>query len=204
MMTVHPSKTTREELAGTLLAQVSSHQNTFEADPAFMVKVNGLAAMLRAEAEKIRPRQSHVESAEPNLRPSRWVREGMANSAGRPITTLMLCNIPCNYSIKDMAHMINELGFGGMYDWLHVLTGGKVKRPSGNKSNLGYGFINFRRPEDAEAFGHAFTGVHFAGTASQKRGMVKPAQLQGFENTIELFQKSIRKRSFRGEMLCTI
>jgi len=125
-----------------------------------------------------------------------------SQSPDEPITTLMLSNLPCSIDHQQVAKAIDSLGFSRRYDLLHVLTGGRSAAAS--RSNLGYGFINFLTPQDAEAFAQAFNGYQFEGTKSSKRSLVRPACVQGFAKTMELFRHSFAKRGFRGSVVCSL
>ena len=54
-------------------------------------------------------------------------------------TTVMIKNIPNKYSQRNLLELI-DVGYGGAYDFFYLPIDFK------NKCNLGYAFINFRRP----------------------------------------------------------
>jgi len=112
-------------------------------------------------------------------------------SPEEPITTFMLSNLPCSIDHAQVAKAVDSLGFGR-------------RSVAASKSNLGYGFINFVTPEDAEAFAEAFNGYQFEGTKSSKRSLVRPAAVQGFARSMELFRQSFAKRGFRGSVVCSL
>jgi len=101
--------------------------------------------------------------------------------------TLMICNIPCGVLCKQLAAEFDSKGFEGKYDLLH-LPG--VRR----NSNLGYGFINFRKQEDAMEFAKEFSGHLFAGN-SKKKIEIKPAKIQGQQCRVAHKQKH-KSRSY--------
>eukprot|EP00928_Gymnodinium_smaydae_P043454 TRINITY_DN29103_c1_g1_i1.p1 TRINITY_DN29103_c1_g1~~TRINITY_DN29103_c1_g1_i1.p1 ORF type:complete len:162 (-),score=26.00 TRINITY_DN29103_c1_g1_i1:378-863(-) len=89
-------------------------------------------------------------------------------------TTLMLRNIPCKVQTEWLQEELRKLGFEGTYDVIHIPT-------RKNKSNLGYGFINFISPEHARRFADAVVGHMFSGSGSVKRCYVTKAAFQGRE-----------------------
>eukprot|EP00425_Heterocapsa_triquetra_P031774 CAMPEP_0195103628 /NCGR_PEP_ID=MMETSP0448-20130528/72626_1 /TAXON_ID=66468 /ORGANISM="Heterocapsa triquestra, Strain CCMP 448" /LENGTH=232 /DNA_ID=CAMNT_0040139351 /DNA_START=32 /DNA_END=730 /DNA_ORIENTATION=- len=113
----------------------------------------------------------------------------------KPITSLMLCNIPCCISQEQLAGIINHGGFHNRYDYLYL----PMPTHGGSSHNLGYGFINLLTPEDAELCIQCFQGHNFEGTSSQKTLQVKPAHIQGLVNNIRNFRRAHQKdRRCRG------
>uniref|UniRef100_A0A7S4PSC6 Mei2-like C-terminal RNA recognition motif domain-containing protein n=1 Tax=Alexandrium monilatum TaxID=311494 RepID=A0A7S4PSC6_9DINO len=119
-----------------------------------------------------------------------------------PVTTLMMCNIPCRLGHWELASALDSLGFRGRYDFLHLMTGSKSGVRS--RSNLGYGFVNFMTPQDAEAFTEAFHGFRFQGTSSRKSGLAKPAYVQGFLATLDMLRPADSKHGVRGFFTCSL
>jgi len=114
--------------------------------------------------------------------------------AGR-ITTFMVCDLPCRISGTALAKAIESLCFGGSYDFIHLPVPGSS---SSNKSNLGYGFINFISADVAELFAHSFDGYRFPESASEKVIKLRPARIQGLAANKQHFEKagSIARFSF--------
>jgi hypothetical protein len=113
-----------------------------------------------------------------------------------PITTHMICDIPCRTSEFEIVEMLVQLGFGGTYDFLYVPA---KQRGRGHRGCLGYAFVNFKSPEVASRFAAVFVNYSFPGSGgSKKLGYVKPAAVQGYEANINMrnsnkwFQKQQR------------
>jgi len=116
-----------------------------------------------------------------------------------PITTLMVQNIPCRVTQEQLSDVIVNLGFGDKFDFLYVPTGRRSSMTG--RSNLGYGFINFSQPEDAESFSRVFTNYLFEGTRSKKVSTVKPAHIQGLANNIDHFSRLREENLSHGLVL---
>ncbi|CAK0801071.1 unnamed protein product [Prorocentrum cordatum] len=99
----------------------------------------------------------------------------------RPITTLMICNVPCSISQQQLSEAVDSMGYAGKYDFLYLPVKGRPSKSgqSVRRSNLGYGFIDFPCPLEAQRFIKSFTGYQFAGTTSVKRCEVRAAHMQG-------------------------
>ena len=103
----------------------------------------------------------------------------------QPITTLMICNIPCCVSQSHLAGIVDGGGFAQAYDYLYL----PMPTHGGCAQNLGYGFINFVATEAASRFTEQFHGHVFGGTASLKEMQVKPARVQGLAANIRNFRR---------------
>jgi len=90
--------------------------------------------------------------------------------------TMMLCNIPCQLVNADVVAAIDEAGFAGVYDFVHL-----PQRRDRRHCNRGYAFVNFKSPEDAARFSDTFQSYHFEGTESDKICVVRSAHKQGFD-----------------------
>jgi RNA recognition motif-containing protein len=88
--------------------------------------------------------------------------------------TMMICNLPCRLCEEELASTIHEMGFGDN-QFVHMPS-----RHYQKTSNLGYAFVHFSNIEDAQRFREAFFGFQFRSKRSQKKCIVKPAHLQGF------------------------
>jgi hypothetical protein len=105
-----------------------------------------------------------------------------------PITTLMMCDIPCRQTIRKVIDAINNHGFSGTYDMVYMPPQKGFRRPK-HSQNMGYAFVNFKLPEYALAFGQAFQNFTFPHCASSKLSYCKPAHCQGYERNVEMHSK---------------
>merc|ERR1719240_24899 len=108
--------------------------------------------------------------------------ETSSTTGGDMVTTMMLKNIPCKKSQEEILRHIDELGYGGKYDFFHF------PKNRQRSANLGYGFINFEKAEDAARFEVEMTGFRFSHT-SLKRCVVVPAHIQGLFNNLMEFKQ---------------
>lgn len=94
-------------------------------------------------------------------------------------TTLMVRNIPNKYSQRMLQDVFTNFGFDNTFDFLYV--------PADffHRLNLGYCFINFKKPEFAQQFAHIFQGYHLPAFKSKKKIQISLANTQGFLPNIE-------------------
>jgi hypothetical protein len=104
-------------------------------------------------------------------------------------TTLMICNLPCRVSLEEITGILESLGYGGTYDFLHLPTG-----RNRSNANLGYGFINFSNATVAASFTEEFSNYEFEGYHSKKLLTVKPAHIQGLHQNLSKRNASRRQR----------
>jgi len=78
--------------------------------------------------------------------------QGIVISTNVPCTTVMIRNMPNNYTRAMMLAMIDCKGFRGQYDFVYMPV------DFATKVALGYAFINFHKPEQAELFWKTFDG----------------------------------------------
>jgi len=67
-------------------------------------------------------------------------------------TTVMMRNLPNNYTRSMLLDMLDSEGFSGLYDFVYLPI------DFGRKANLGYAFVNLVSAEHVDAFWHAFDG----------------------------------------------
>lgn len=103
-------------------------------------------------------------------------------SNGTPITTVMLRNIPNKYTQNSLLKEINDLGFATTYDFFYL------PMDVHNRSNVGYAFINFQMPKDAERFRRVFSDHRFQRFHSRKIGSVCVAHVQGLDANLRHFE----------------
>eukprot|EP00928_Gymnodinium_smaydae_P003119 TRINITY_DN11115_c4_g1_i1.p1 TRINITY_DN11115_c4_g1~~TRINITY_DN11115_c4_g1_i1.p1 ORF type:complete len:166 (-),score=24.98 TRINITY_DN11115_c4_g1_i1:328-825(-) len=99
-------------------------------------------------------------------------------------TTVCIRDLPCKVDQTRMTYELWRLGFGGTYDLLYL------PRRSCGKC-LGYGFINFCRPEDAMRFAQVFQDFRFEDIQSSKQSYAEPSRVQGFEHNLYQFVDAI-------------
>jgi len=95
-------------------------------------------------------------------------------SDGRPITTLMMTNIPCHLDVSDLALIIEEAGFQDCYDVLYLPKRG------GSLHNMGFAVLNFNTSALANRFKCTFS----------KGLTMSVACVQGFTEILKLVKVS--------------
>lgn len=138
----------------------------------------GMAASTFMSYESL-PTSAPLTDAEP-LAPTKQRR---VRHEGR--TTLMLKNIPNDYSRTMLLDLLDAQGFAGRYDFIYLPI--DFKRSAG----LGYAFINCVAPSDAVAMKQQLHGFKQWRVASQKICEVRWGEpLQGLEAHIERYRNS--------------
>jgi len=91
-------------------------------------------------------------------------------------TTVMMRNLPNEYTQRLLLTDINEAGFIGTFDFLYL--------PIDNKTtaNKGYAFVNFSQPGFAWMFKQGYEGRRMPRFNSDKVVSVLAATLQGFDS----------------------
>jgi hypothetical protein len=100
------------------------------------------------------------------------------------MTTLMMQNIPNEYSRQMLLDLLNGNGFAGKYDFAYLPLDFKTKR------SLGYAFLNFTSKEVATQFLNAFEGFSGWCIPSRKVCAVTWSALQGLEAHVECYRSS--------------
>mmetsp|Transcript_39122 Transcript_39122/g.92026 ORF Transcript_39122/g.92026 Transcript_39122/m.92026 type:complete len:328 (-) Transcript_39122:154-1137(-) len=98
------------------------------------------------------------------------------NTSGRNVTTMMLQNLPRIFLKQDLLDALDDSGFAGLYDYVHV----SYSFSSG--ICLGYAFINFKNTAAAEEFMASWNGSgRFLQRRHRKTLLVSEAVVQGLE-----------------------
>lgn len=94
-------------------------------------------------------------------------------------TTIMVRNIPNKYSQRMLEEVFVNFGFGGTFDFLYV--------PADffHRLNLGYCFVNFKKPEYAQAFAKIMQDYHLPAFKSKKKIQISLANTQGFYPNVQ-------------------
>lgn len=93
-------------------------------------------------------------SSEGSLQPMKQGKGGKPMMAGsnKPRTTVMLRNLPNNYTRSMLAEMMDQEGFAGKYDFVYLPVDFK------SKAGLGYAFVNLVDEEHVSSFWNTFDG----------------------------------------------
>lgn len=100
-----------------------------------------------------------------------------------PRTTCMIKNIPNNYSIKVLEHIMNQT-HKGKYDFLYL------RMDFEHRCNAGYAFVNFKSPDDVITFYNRIDGKKWTNGLSKKIARLTYARIQGFARLVEKFKNS--------------
>lgn len=100
-------------------------------------------------------------------------------------TTLMIRNLPPDFTRQMLEELLDEEGFAACYDFIYlpadILSG----------TCFCYAFINFTMPEDAQRFKRHFTGFTRWPVRSPKEGAVDWTEaLEGLPRLIERYRNS--------------
>jgi|EP00927_Polykrikos_kofoidii_P021033 hypothetical protein len=87
---------------------------------------------------------------------------GDADGPHGPLTTVMLRNLPNNYSSAMLLNLVDKEGFAGDYDFVYL------PMDFDSHASLGYAFVNLTSTELAEKFWKAFEGFSDWAVPSQK------------------------------------
>jgi hypothetical protein len=100
-------------------------------------------------------------------------------------TSVMMRNIPNNYTRTMLLDLLKEQGFGAAFDFFYLPIDFK------KKVGLGYAFINLIDPTTAEAFRKHFTGFNCWAAKSQKVCEVTWSDLlQGVDAHVDRYKNS--------------
>merc|ERR1712137_672818 len=106
------------------------------------------------------------------------------------ISTVILKNIPCRCTPKEVLDCVHDVGFEGKYTMFHM------PRRS-NHQNFGYAYFSFEDSADVAKFYEKMSGIRIGGRNSEKRIVVALADVQSVTGP-----KKVLKRS--GEYDCEI
>lgn len=100
-------------------------------------------------------------------------------------TTVMIRNLPNNFTRTKVVDLLNSQGFRGVFDFLYMPIDFQ------SQASLGYAFVNLKTNADTKTFWEAFDGFSDWGVTSQKVcGVCWSSPHQGLEDHIERFRNS--------------
>lgn len=99
----------------------------------------------------------------------------------------MIRNIPNRYSQRDLIAELEDLGFGGKFNFLYIPL------DKGTMANVGYAFVNFIDKEWAKNCMDAFHDYRFKRhrKTSGKIASVSAAHLQGLEANLAHYERAV-------------
>jgi len=156
------------------------------------------AADLRRRAKKGTAKSAHVkaefgqvasfsEMFRPKSHHNVPKTKSFAEVSGREeqaITTLMIRNIPNQYTRKMLIKDFSQLGFADLYDFLYLPL------DKDTRLNVGYAFVNFISPDVAAECRLKLEGFTFRKLRKSRVAFVSPAYLQGLERNLEHYRNS--------------
>lgn len=138
-----------------------------------------------------RPSLSSVSTREQSIEPSDAEHESLkencqsADAANAESTSVMMRNLPNNYSRKMLLELMEAEGYGGSFDFVYLPV------DFHSNSGLGYAFINLISSDVAGRFCKHFTGFKNWNMASDKVCQVAWSDtLQGFSAHVERYRNS--------------
>lgn len=102
------------------------------------------------------------------------------------VTTLMIRNIPVHVAQQEFVDKLDEAGFPGLYDFVHLPT------LLCQKESKGYAFVNFLDPRDANKLRKTWHKAGIFGEHAQLN--ISFADLQGREAHLERWKASKNQR----------
>jgi len=137
---------------------------------------NGMGWPVRGKGvSRSRHQQQQQQSAKQSNEPLK---------SNEPRTTVMLRNVPYHEGQTGVYRLLEDQGFRGKFDFFYA----PIDFNSGN--NLGYAFINFRKPEEVEEFFTRMDGLRVKQEGWQKELRVCWARVQGLCQNIEHYRNS--------------
>lgn len=107
---------------------------------------------------------------------------------GNPETiTLMIKNLPCRCSAREVLDAIASVGYGSDYSFFHLPLNAR------HSANFGYAFVGFERIDVVSGFAEAMTGYRFTGRSSQKACTIASARIQDFRSYLDLARTNTDK-----------
>lgn len=161
-----------------------------------VIHLDAQAALAKAEA-RLRAAKADYEAAahiakfspqrESSMPATTQAHRGARDcqSAQSDLTTLMMRNIPNDYTRSMLLDLLDSMGVAGKYDFVYL------PMDFGKMAGLGYAFVNFASHADADVARHTLHGFNQWKVQSQKVCAVCWGQpLQGFQAHVERYRSS--------------
>jgi hypothetical protein len=132
--------------------------------------------------EQTLEQEANLQEWSPTSAPGEW---HSTSNSGEWRTTVMLRNMPNNYTRDMLLELADEMGFEGSYDFAYLPI------DFSSQAGLGYAFINFASPEKAELCFEIFEGFSAWKVPSEKVCTVTwSSPYQGLESHIDRYRNS--------------
>jgi len=127
-----------------------------------------------AESTPENESQQEVRRMNPEIEAARRIAQAGGGLCG--CTTVMVQNVPREFTTNRWVKEIDRAGFHGQYDFMYL--------PMRNNLNRGFAFVNFISADIAERFYLKFHGHMALQTKAEKPFAVMPADVQGFQQNM--------------------
>jgi len=112
--------------------------------------------------------------------------EEHAKTEARPVTTLMIRNVPNRYCQLDLMNELKSLGLGGTFDFLYLPL------DLGTMCTVGYAFVNFTTTAAAQKCMGLMQNYRFKRHRQKgKVAAVSAAHIQGLDANLKHYEKSV-------------
>lgn len=133
-------------------------------------------------------KSSNTSSSEPRDSCQGKMVEPPTDDHWADVQTVMMRNIPNNYSQERLRQILHQAGFQDTYDFFYLPIDGT------RGHNRGYAFINFKEQYYVSQFRADFDGKQLPSFGSSKVLVVSKASLQGYEANYAFYSsKSVCK-----------
>jgi len=155
-------------------------------NPGVISSVNPHMPSISLAAPRNAPDPEKNKAGGPRNRPVPKCHTGNMNQQVKgPLTTLMLRNIPNNYTREMMLQLLDDMGFQRKYDFFYLPF------DFTSHAGLGYAFVNMANVADAQAMMNTMEGFSDWAMPSHKVCSVRwSAPYQGLEAHIDRYRNS--------------
>lgn len=130
----------------------------------------GVTDQKKSKRSRRRAKARHLAAAGPSE--MKVEEEEYESSVRNPGVTLMIRNIACRYTQQQIGSGLDDLGFAGTYDSVHLPLN------AARTANMGYFFVKFSTQGHAEEFWARIEGRVFGSSLTSKKCEVSFALMQ--------------------------